>query len=162
MRSRRASSRARLWGYSPDSPDEKKRARGPDIQLFAIPNAAASLYSSKTDYARFVSGIITPAPPDPSHLSPKMLTLMLQPAVKVNDEISWGLGWGLARAGKAATFWQWGNNGGYQGFVAGSRDSGRGIVVLTNSAHGLRVCREIVNAALGAEHPAFNWSQVLR
>jgi hypothetical protein len=81
---------------------------------------------------------------------------------KVNDELSWGLGWGLARVDGEDTFWHWGNNGPYQAFIVGSRRRRWATVIFTNSANGLKLCREVVTRLLRVEHPAFRWSSVLR
>ena len=86
---------------------------------------------------------------------------MFAPLSHPNDELSWGLGWGLATVAGADTFWQWGNNGVYRGFAIGSRARRWGAVILTNSANGLNLCREVVTRLLGIEHPAFRWNLVI-
>ena len=153
--------RTRLWEYSPSS----ARKLPPGVEpppIFEVPNAAASLYSTAADYATFVAQLLAPPRPDAAHLSAASLEAMLRPTAKVNDEISWGLGWGLARVAGVRHFWHWGNNDVYQSFVTASAEDGRGIVVFTNSANGLRMIREVVTPLLGEEHPAFRWTAVLR
>jgi CubicO group peptidase (beta-lactamase class C family) len=155
--------RTRLWGFDAAAPPAMKLPPGVEgPPMFAIPNAAASLYTSANEYARFLSMLLVPPPADAVHLGARSLDAMFTPASHVNDEITWGLGWGLARVGGADSFWHWGNNGVYQGFVAGSRTRRWGAVVFTNSANGLKLCREVFGRLLGADHPAFRWSQVLR
>lgn len=155
--------RTRLWGYSPDKPSGPRLPPGAEPPpVFAVPNAAASLYCSVADYARFLSGVLAPAAPDAAHLGAASLKAMASAAVKVKDDIWWGLGWGGASIRGASHIWQWGNNNVYQSFVTGSPDTGSGLVILTNSANGLRLCREAVAAFIGADHPAFNWDRVLR
>lgn len=153
--------RTRLWGYSASAPQARRSPPGVDIPLFAVPNAAASLYTTANDYARFLEGLLAPPAADASHVTRATLDAMFSPAVKVNDELSWGLGWGLARVRGDDTFWHWGNNEVYQGFVVGSRARRWGAAIFTNSANGLRACREIVTRLLGEEHPAFRWETVL-
>jgi hypothetical protein len=150
--------RTRLWGFNPSN---ARMPAGVDIPMFAVPNAAASLYTTVTDYGRFLEGVLKAPAADRSHLSHASLDAMFSPAVRVNGQLSWGLGWGLARAGGTETFWQWGNNGPYQSFLVGSRDEGWGAVMLTNSANGLKGCRDIVARLVGEDHPAFQWSNVL-
>ena len=155
-------SRTRLWGATPDTASGREGStRVERPALFAIPNAAASLYTSVADYTRFLAGILAPAPADAAHLGAASLKAMMTPAVKVNDELSWGLGWGLASVAGTPHLWHWGNNTVYQSFITGSPTTGSGIVVFTNSANGMRLCREVVTTFLGLEHPAFRWPQVL-
>lgn len=143
--------RTRLWQYNPSSPEALKRAGGPDIPLFAVPNAAASLYASARDYGRFLERLLA------SPLLPAMVT----PAVRVTADIDWGSGWALSRVNGVDTFWHWGNNDVYRSFVVGARDRRWATVILTNSAHGLKASRDIVSRLLGADHPAFRWPMVL-
>lgn len=152
--------RTRLWKYSPDAPAAKRNPPGVDIPLFAVPNAAASLYSTPTEYAAFMVALSKPERAAALELSESSLKLMFSPANTVNDDIRWGLGWGLSSVDGAQHFWHWGNNNVYQSFATASPQ--RGIVVMTNSEKGLRVCRDVVSTALGVEHPAFAWSMVLR
>lgn len=100
----------------------------------------ATLHTTTRDYAKFVVAMM------------KDSRGMLAPQVKVNEQISWGLGWALE--GKA--FWHWGeNNGEFHTFVM-ARPDGDGVVVLTNSGNGHSIMPEIVAETLGqGEHPAF-------
>jgi len=155
--------RTRLWGFDPAGPSAMKLPPGVETPpMFAVPNAAASLYTSAPEYARFLAMILSPPPADAVHLGPQSLDAMFTGLSRVNDEISWGLGWGLARVEGDDTFWHWGNNGVYQSFVLGSRKRRWAAVVFTNSANGLKLCREVFARLWGSDHPAFRWSQVLR
>jgi CubicO group peptidase (beta-lactamase class C family) len=155
--------RTRLWGFDPSGPAAMKLPPGVEgPPLFAIPNAAASLYTSASDYGRFLTTLLAPPAADAVHLSARSLDAMFATAARVNDDLAWGLGWGLARVAGDDTFWHWGNNGVYQSFVVGSRKRRWGVVIFTNSANGLKLCREVVTRLLGTDHPAFQWSLVLR
>lgn len=156
-----AAVRTRLWGFNPD------RATGapPGVEvppMMAVPNAAASLYSTATDYARFLQRLVAPPAADRVHLGRASLDAMFAPVSHPTEDLSWGLGWGLATVDGADTFWQWGNNGVYRGFAIGSRARRWAAVILTNSANGLNLCREVVTRLLGIEHPAFRWNMVIR
>jgi CubicO group peptidase (beta-lactamase class C family) len=69
------------------------------------PTASAGLYTTASDYARFMLEVINPARRDQFHVSEAMVTEMLKPQVKVNDSISWGLGWGIERTTSGDAFW---------------------------------------------------------
>lgn len=87
---------------------------------------------------------------------------MLTPTVAVRESLSWALGWGLQEGEDATSFWHWGDNGGiYNAFVVGSIANDTACVIFTNSGYGLRLCRDVVPATLGGEHPAFDWSMVV-
>ena len=66
-----------------------------------------------------------------------------------------------ALAGGVSIF-HWGNNGSiYNAFVVASREDETACVIFTNSGYGLRLCRDVVPAVMGGEHPAFEWSMVV-
>ncbi len=90
-------------------------------------------------------------------MNEKLIAAMLTPAVEIDEKLSWGLGWGLERASGGDFFWHWGDNEVFKAFALGSRKTGDGLVVLTNSANGLEVCREIVRNVFPGEHPALNF-----
>lgn len=125
----------------------------PPLPNWMLPNAASSLITSAADYARFLAWALkTPG--------------LDQPAVKMNDSLSWGLGWGIERiaaptaAPRAAarTFlWQWGDNGGYKNFVLAEPAEGDALFVFTNGDSGARLYERILTRATGMEHPAFFW-----
>ncbi len=109
------------------------------------PNAAWSLHSTASDLARFVAHIIA-EPGD-----------MLAPQVRVNDRVSWALGWGLEASGEGRAFWHWGDNPGYKSFAIGLLDAGTGAVVMTNADGGRPLCAWLVQRLLGTDHPALDW-----
>ena len=133
---------------------EKMRNHYPE---FKYPSASAGLYTTASDYARFMIEVIDPSRRDQFHLSEAIVTEMLKPQVKINDSISWGLGWGIERTEAGDAFWHWGDWGVFRNFAIASRKQRSGVVVLTNSFNGPRVYREIVPAAIGGKHPALAW-----
>jgi CubicO group peptidase (beta-lactamase class C family) len=123
-------------------------------------NPAASLCSTAPDYAKFVCEVIQPRRVDGYRLSEETVGEMLRPQIGVYYSISWGLGWGIQHSKNGDTFWQWGkgsvNQGGFQAFAMASKEHRAGVVIMTNSANGLRICEDIVTQSLGGEHPAFS------
>lgn len=77
---------------------------------------------------------------------------MLAPQVRIDDTLSWGLGWGLLDTAGGVCFWHWGDLGDHQSFAIGSRAGRYGLVVMTNGERGLAVCEARASAALGREH----------
>lgn len=141
--------------YRSFSPEQKARIR--ELQPEdAAPSAAFSLTSTPTDYARYMIEIMQPSQQDKSRLSEKMLAEMLKPQAKVTDAISWGLGWGLEHNTDGDAFWHWGNATTLQHFAVGCKKQGIGIIIMTNSGNGLRLCKELTPRAIGGEYAGFN------
>jgi CubicO group peptidase (beta-lactamase class C family) len=115
------------------------------------PNAASSLLTTSSDFARFMSAML-------DRLDvPSTLAEMMRPEVPVDDGVDWGLGWGLElrRAGRAC--WHWGDNSGYQSFAIAELGSGAGAVIMTNGDGGRTLYAEIVRRLLGPDQPALDW-----
>ena len=142
-------------GHDRGSPQEKWR---PNVAF-----AAGTLHTTATDYAKFLAAMIRPR--KGVGLDEAWLRRMLTPASRIDDSLSWGLGWGIEKHSLGQFFWQWGDDGEFKAFAAGTREprgvSGKkAVVILTNSASGLRVCRPIIEHALGGSHSFLSYSMV--
>ena len=126
-------------------------------RLPANADAAESLYTTASDYGRFLAQML-----HPTALDAATVARMFKPEVKVEPGLAWGLGWGLEPGGSRSLFWDWGNGRDSGAFAAGRRDTADGIVVLTNSENGLSVAEPIVAAVVGDVHPVFAWLGVDR
>ena len=130
-------------------------------------NAAASLFTTATDYAKFVIAIM-----NGTGLKEETISQMLTVQVKVDaacsncigrtptkpsEHLSWGLGWGLQSNEQGDAFWHWGDNGNFKCFVVASRKKKTGIVIFTNGTTGLSIIPEIISEAIGGAQPAFAW-----
>jgi len=120
---------------------------------FRSPVAAFSLYTSATDYARFVVAVLSDAP---------VLQAMLGSPVSMEPSLglSWGLGWGIEAAAGDTFIWHWGNNPGYRAFVMASVRSGDGVVILTNGENGLALAEPVVQSVLPGTHTVFGFSRL--
>jgi CubicO group peptidase (beta-lactamase class C family) len=143
---------------------ESRGAQGHEMDGTAIEkgkpergNVAWSLHTSSPEYARFVASLLSG---EQSRLQRSWLRDAFSPHIDVADGLSWGLAWGLSGPDGRDTFWHWGSNPGYRCFAVGSRETGLGVVVMTNQARGMGVCREVVRIALGYDHPAFSWPEL--
>jgi CubicO group peptidase (beta-lactamase class C family) len=130
-------------------------------------NAAASLRTTARDYGRFLVAIL-----HGTGLKPQTRQQMLTPQIKVSTSgtnntarapeklspsLSWGLGWGLQSTGDGSAFWHWGDNGDSKAFVLCYDKQQLGLAVFTNSANGMAIVPEIIDASIGGERPAFAW-----
>jgi CubicO group peptidase (beta-lactamase class C family) len=119
----------------------------PKTQALTEVRAAFSLHSTVNDLATFLT----------EFLKSELSFEMLQPQVQINEEILWGLGWGLEQCTSRQFFWQWGNNPGFRAFMLGARDTGFGVVVLTNGANGDRLWKPMLEDLTDEIHPALAW-----
>jgi CubicO group peptidase (beta-lactamase class C family) len=128
----------------PISPSHYAQAIGP-----------LTLYTTAGDYARFISIVLASSVRQRLHEG--VVSLMLNPTVKVDDSLSfsWGMGWGLEQSANNLYFFNWSGQPGFYSFVMASRKTGDGVIVFTNSDNGLEASRDIVQAALGGDHPVF-------
>lgn len=136
---------------------------------FATANVAASLVTTAPDYARFLIAVL-----NGERLKPDTAEQMLRSQVRVgpstssigrrasplNDEVSWGLGWGLQQqpGGGDEAFWHWGDNGNSKAFAVVSLTQRRGVVFFANGVNGLAIAPDLVGLALGeSRQPGLEW-----
>lgn len=117
---------------------------------FLEPIAAASLYTTANDYARFVARLLN----DSSVMN---LTTEKPATASRSPGLQWGLGWGIEPGAQGVNLWQWGSNPGYRAFVMASVSSGNAIVILTNSERGLALAEPLTKIVLPGEHNAFKF-----
>ena len=120
---------------------------------FLTPVAAASLYTTASDYARFMAALLA---------DDRLTSLTISAPVQVNGELGleWGYGWGIERAEGGPYLWQWGNNPGFRAFAMASVSSKDGFVILTNNERGMALAVPLAYATLPVEHNAFRFSMV--
>ena len=122
-----------------------------------IPNAAGSLLTTAPDYARFLLQVLRPPGDGPLALSRHLHAALQTPHARLNRWLSWGLGWGLADEAGERLLWHWGDNMIFQSFALLDPARGWGVVVLTNSSRGLKVCGRIITHLVGRSLAAFLW-----
>ncbi|MCK4766032.1 MAG: beta-lactamase family protein [Candidatus Aminicenantes bacterium] len=116
-------------------------------------NAAHSLKTTASDYARFMLAIM-----NEQGLEKETLQEMLKPQVKLEKmaAIFWGLGVGLQHTDQGEAYWHWGDNGDFKAFFIAFKKEKLGVVYFTNCTQGLSIATELVRAALGGEHPVIS------
>ncbi|MGK7872624.1 MAG: serine hydrolase domain-containing protein [Xenococcaceae cyanobacterium] len=122
--------------------------------------SAGSLRTTATDFAQFLIAMMEPGTNYSPQLTQESLDEMLRQHVKINQSLDWGLGWALERTPDGDFFWHWGDGGTFKSFTLASRKLRTGIVILTNSQNGLRICKEIVRLSIGGQHPAFDFGMI--
>ncbi len=106
--------------------------------------AAASLYTTAEDYARFVAALLNDV-----GLKGETVAKMLTPQIDVDKDVYWGLGFGLEKTPNGKAFWQWGDYGIFRNYIVAYKEQKLGVVYLTNSFNGLSIGDEVVKHAIG-------------
>lgn len=120
-------------------------------------HAASSLYTTPADYAAFVAYSMRNAGDGIGPSGSATTDQMVEPVVKITDEISWGMGWGLQATDPHPSFWHWGSNPGYRSYVVGYPQEQLAVVVLSNSEGLFRIVDDIIDVAIGGALPSYNW-----
>ncbi|MBB5715819.1 serine hydrolase domain-containing protein [Sphingomonas aerophila] len=123
------------------------RALGrPELPIFTTPNMAAGLWTTATDYARFLRFA-------------RRYPGMSSPAVRVEGNLGWGLGWAVEQAGARRFAWHWGANDGVANLFVFDPEHNQALVVLTNGAGGQRVYERAARVHFAREFDALTWLQ---
>jgi len=115
-------------------------------------NAAASLQTTPLDYAKFVVAIM-----NGTGLKADTWRQMLTPQARVDAKyppVAWGLGVGLETMPEGTYFWHWGDNGDAKAYVTGFMPNKCAVVYFADGSNGLSFAKEILDDAIGGEHPA--------
>lgn len=129
-----------------------------------VANASGSLQTTAADYGAFLSAILngdrlkertSQQWLKPWFNVPKASVEQLDVPLETNDDVAWGLGWGLELS--RGTFFQWGWMDGVRAFVMGNLTERTAAVLLTNSDTGLRLVPQVIEAVMPGAHPAIEW-----
>jgi len=126
-------------------------------------NAAASLYTTASDYAKFMIALM-----EEKNLEDFTVREMLSPQIHtgidlrrsrqgISGHIFWGLGFGLQHVNGQHAYWHWGDNGTFRCYAAAYKEEKTGIVFFTNGTNGYILTEDLLEEAVGGEHPACKW-----
>jgi CubicO group peptidase (beta-lactamase class C family) len=127
-------------------------------QRVRFQNAAASLFTTVADYARFLGGVLDPAVAAPWRISEGLRHAMLSPLLAVQPGVPlWrGLGWSIERCGGDMRFGHEGNNDGrFTAYVGGEMRDARGLIVFANDGAGFGLYQHIARAVTGCDQLSF-------
>lgn len=146
---------------------EGKVIRTPEgeIPRMTAPNAAYSMYTTPSDFAKFMLAMLEKSFLNRLMLAPQVNVSVRAPWAKTDPDdvhetvpdVLWGLGWGLQKHGDEIGFWHWGDNSVFQCFVLGFPQRSAGIVVMSNGEGGRWVYERLITQIYGAEQPALRW-----
>jgi len=115
-------------------------------------NAAFSLHTTASDFARFMVGVQMG-----DGLGRGLFKELTFAQVDALDGVFWGLGWGLQPTMQGQSIWQWGDNSGYKSFAYLEPDAARGFVMLSNSANGMLILHTLFESILSGPQTAVRW-----
>ena len=121
-------------------------------------NAAASLVTTATDYAKFLTLLMQHRSPASWEVSQPARRAMIAPQIEVQrgEPLWWGLGWAVDLSLPFSLFSHEGNNEGrFVCYAGGDAAKGRGIVIMTNGDSGTGISQRIVRAAVRADPLSF-------
>ncbi|UCH98451.1 MAG: serine hydrolase [Candidatus Aminicenantes bacterium] len=126
-------------GYFGKPEDFRKRSRA---------HAAATLYTTAADYARFVCAVL-----EGEGIKKETLKTMFTPQIDVDKEkgLTWTLGFGLQEDENGPAFWQWGDYGIFRNYIIAYPRHKMAVVYLTNSYYGLSICADLVSRSIGGQ-----------
>lgn len=122
--------------------------------------SAGSLRTTAQEYAQFMIAMMQSGTVDSHLLTESSVQEMLRSQIQINYHLDWGLGWGLEYSNNQKYFWHWGDGGIYKTFAIASRELGTGVVILTNSENGLKICPKIVSAVMLGNRFAFDFEMM--
>ena len=125
-------------------------------------NAAYSLVTTASDYARFLAALLDPASAAPNGLSAVSVAAMFRHEVRAaarepierpgrarGRDVFWGLGWGLNTTAAGDVVYHSGaNSTGFRSYCQFSPERGTGVVVMTNGIGGSELWTRLI-AAVG-------------
>jgi len=127
-------------------------------------NAAYTLRTTATEYARFVARVC-----EGTGLSAAARSAMLRTTSRVaggewgatpdsiKAELGWALGWGTMTTPGRTIHFHWGDNGPFKAFVALDTAARTGVVYFANGARGLELMELLAAPAVGSVRPISVW-----
>jgi CubicO group peptidase (beta-lactamase class C family) len=113
--------------------------------------ACCSLQTNAEDYSKVVIAIMN------GELVKKTTwEEIMKPQINADKRfpnLFWGLGWGLEKTQAGECFWHWGDGGKSKDYITGNLSTKDGVVFFANSENGLSFAKEMLDDAIGGEHP---------
>ena len=136
------------------------------------PVSSGSLVTTISDYSKFVEYVM-----QGKGLNKKLWKMMISPQIKITskyqfptitDEItsdnelinlSYGLGWGLLKCKYGRAFFKEGHDDAWRNYNINFVDKGISIIIMTNSANGELIFKELLEKIIGDTFTPWEWER---
>jgi serine-type D-Ala-D-Ala carboxypeptidase/endopeptidase len=136
------------------------------------PVASGSLVTTISDYSKFVEYVM-----QGKGLNKKLWKMMISPQIKINSKyqfptitdetttdnesinLSYGLGWGLLRCNYGRAFFKEGHDDAWRNYNINFVDKGISIIIMTNSANGELIFKELLEKIIGDTCTPWEWER---
>ncbi|MFZ1513772.1 MAG: serine hydrolase domain-containing protein [Saprospiraceae bacterium] len=135
-----------------------------------IPVASGSLVTTISDYSKFIEFVM-----QQKGLDKKMYNEMLSSQIKIHSKVqfptiteetttenkaidlSYGLGWGLLKCKYGKAFFKEGHDDAWRNYNINFIDKGISIIIMTNSANGELIFKELLEKLIGDTFTPWKW-----
>ncbi|MBS1736141.1 MAG: beta-lactamase family protein [Bacteroidetes bacterium] len=139
-----------------------------------VPVASGSLVTTITDFSRFVENVM-----QGKDLNKKLWKMMISPQIKITSKyqfptitdetttdnesinLSYGLGWGLLKCKYGRAFFKEGHDDAWRNYNINFIDKGISIIIMTNSANGELIFKELLEKVIGDTCTPWKWERYL-
>lgn len=134
------------------------------------PVAPGSLVTTISDYSKFIEAVL-----QQKGLNKKMYKEMLSSQIKIYSKVqfptitdetttenkaidlSYGLGWGLLKCKYGSAFFKEGHDDAWRNYNINFMDKGIAIIIMTNSANGELIFKELLEKLIGDIYTPWKW-----
>ncbi len=138
------------------------------------PVASGSLVTTIADYSRFAENVM-----QGKGLNKKLWEMMISPQIKITSKyqfptitdetttdnesinLSYGLGWGLLKCKYGRAFFKEGHDDAWRNYNINFIDKGISIIIMTNSANGELIFKELLQKIIGDNCTPWQWERYL-
>lgn len=136
------------------------------------PVASGSMVTTISDYSRFVTYVM-----QGKGLNENLREMMVTPQIEINSKyqfptitedttsdnkdinLSYGLGWGLLKCKYGTAFFKEGHDDAWRHYNINFQEKGISIIIMTNSANGELIFKELLEKIIGDTYTPFEWQR---
>ncbi len=136
------------------------------------PVASGSMVTTISDYSRFIEYVM-----QAGGLKKEMYKEMLSPQIEIDSKfqfptitnettadnktihLSYGLGWGLLKSNHGRAFFKEGHDDAWRHYNINFMDKGISIIIMTNSANGELIFKELLEKLIGDTFTPWRWQR---
>ena len=138
------------------------------------PVSSGSLVTTISDYSKFIENIM-----QAKGLDKKLWEMMISPQIRINSKyqfptitdektlenesirLSYGLGWGLLKCKYGRAFFKEGHDDAWRNYNINFIDKGISIIIMTNSANGELIFKELLEKIIGDTFTPWKWERYI-